>query len=297
MLKIAIIGGTGLLGSNLVKLYGNYDVKAFSRKQSNNIENRLNCVIDPNNLVKDLDAKFTKWQPDIIINTVALVNLQVCENDYTLAYDCNVRIAKEIAELSNKWNSYFIHISTDHYYTDQQKFHSELSKIDIVNNYAKTKYIAEKEVYAINQDALIVRTNIIGFRNNEKDSFFEWLLNSLEKNIQINMYTNFFTSPISAKQLGEILIKCYHHKLEGIYNICSSEVIDKFSFGVKTAHIFDFKPDISHSELTNSKSTVVRALNLGLDTTKIINELNIQLPTIDETLMCLYQEYNLNKDE
>lgn len=298
MLKIAIIGSTGLLGSNLTKLYEKHDVKAFSRKKSNNVKSSLNQVIDTNNLVSKLDEIFTKWQPNIIINAVALVNLQACENDYALAYDCNVRIAKELAEIAKKWHSYFIHISTDHYYTDQQRVHSELSKIDTVNNYAKTKYLAEQVVSEINQNTLIVRTNIIGFRNNDTDSFFEWLLNSLIQNVQINMYTNFLTSPISAKQLGDILIKCYHHKIQGVYNICSSEVIDKFSFGVKTARVFGLNANnINQSELINSKSNVNRALNLGLDTTKITNELKIKTPTIDETLANLYQEYKLNQDE
>lgn len=298
MLKIAIIGGTGLLGSNLTKLYEKHDVKAFSRQKSNNVKSSLNQVIDTNNLVIELDSIFTKWQPDIIINAVALVNLQACENDYTFAYDCNVRIAKELAEIAKKWHIYFIHISTDHFYTDKQKLHSELSKIDIVNNYAKTKCLAEQVVSEANNNALIIRTNIIGFRNTDTKSFFEWLLNSLEQNEKINMYTNFFTSPISVKQFGEILIKCYHQKLQGVYNICSSEVIDKFSFGVKTAQAFGFNANnINRSELISTKSTVKRALNLGLDSTKITNKLKIKLPTIDETIASLYQEYKLNQNE
>jgi len=290
-MKIAIIGGTGLLGSNLIKLYSKYDIKGFSRNYSKNINPLKNNIINFDNLSIEIDNYFELWTPDIIINTIALVNLEQCEKDINLANKINNNMAKDISSIAKKYGAYFIHISTDHFYNDLKTRHSEKDEIKLLNNYARTKYNAELEVSKVLPKALIVRTNIIGYRRNETDSFFEWLTKTLKKMETVNLYTNFFTSPISVNELGELLLKCYEKRLTGIYNIGSSEVINKYDFGIKTAEKFNFSiENISKSKLNNELSKFDRALTLGLDVSKIEKDLNLKMPTIDQTLNRLYTE-------
>lgn len=122
-------------------------------------------------------------------------------------------------------------------------------------------------------------------------------MTSLEAQETINLYANFYTSPISVNELGNILIKCYKANLTGIYNIASREVIDKYTFGIKTAKKFGLKLDnIKKSIISNKEHSLSRALTLGLDVSKIENDLNIKMPTIDETLNNLYKEYKDNNE-
>ncbi len=296
-MKIAIIGGTGLLGSNLVNLLSYSDIKAFSRELSNNIEDKYNNIIEFKNITEELNKNFKSWKPDIIINTIAIVNIQECENNYNKANYINCDVAIELAKLSKKYNSYFIHISTDHYYNDNKQLHDEECDISLLNNYAKTKYKAELELVKHTQKYLIVRTNIIGFRRRTAMSFFEWLLDSFEKEEKINLYTNFHTSPISVNELGKILLKCYNNNLVGTYNIGSSEVINKYDFGIKTAKKFNYKIDnITSSKLIDFDILTPRALTLGLDVSKIEKALDIKMPTINETINILYNEYEENNE-
>ncbi len=292
-MKIAIIGGTGLLGSNLVKLYYEYDVRSFSRGHSANVSKINNNILNFDCLDNELSQYFDAWKPNIIINAIALVSLQKCEDDYEAANDINCNIAVQISKIAQKYNSYFIHISTDHYYDDQLIIHNELQKVTLKNNYAITKYNAEREIEKNNRHAIIIRTNIIGFRRSIKDSFFEWLISALKNNEKINLYTNFYTSPIDVNHLGKILILCYEKKLSGIYNISSSMVIDKYSFGLKVAKKFGFSADyISEVEIKNISSVdLQRALTLGLDISKIENALQLKMPTIDKIIDNLYIEY------
>ena len=291
MIKIAIIGGTGLLGSNLVRLFSQYDVKAFSRRLGDNIFNEKNNIINFNNMETKLSNYFNKWIPDIIINTVALVNLEKCEKDYSKAYYINCEIAVNIAKIAQKYNSYFIHISTDHYFNDKKDLHNEIDKVILLNNYAKTKYEAEKEIVKINDKSLIVRTNIIGYRRTKIKSFFEWLLESLKSEDKIELYTNFYTSPINVNHLGDILLKCYNKKLFGIYNISSKEAINKYNFGLKVANKFEYNfQNVKKVKLLNEGNRLKRALSLGLDVSKIENNLNISMPTIDEVIDSLHKE-------
>lgn len=297
-MKIAIIGATGLLGSNIVKLFSkSYDIKSFSRKNAKNVESDKNNIIDFNEIENELTKYFDIWKPDIIINTIAIVNLQVCEDDIIIASYINSNIAQKIAKISLSYSSYFIHISTDHYYNDNNISHDEEVDVVLLNNYAKTKYDAEKEIVKLNNNFLIVRTNIIGFRMRNAESFFEWIIKSLVEQDTLNLYTNFYTSPISVNELGNILIKCYEKNLIGTYNIASRDVIDKYTFGIKTAKKFGFKcSNINKSIISNNDSNLMRALSLGLDVSKIEKALAIKMPTIDETLNNLYNEYKENNE-
>jgi len=296
-MKIAVFGGTGLLGSNLVENYldKGYEVRAYSRKNSLNIDKCNNNVIDFLSLENELYKEFDIWSPDIIINTIAMVNLQICEDNYDLAHFVNVEIAKKLALLAKENKSYFIHISTDHYYSDLIIKHNETDDIVLLNNYAKTKYEAEKEILGINNKALIVRTNIIGYRRNGYESFFEWLLNSVREEKIVDLYENFMTSPIDVNSLGNILIKCFKLKIKNTYNIAASEVIDKYNFGIKTAKIFNYKVDnINKVQMINSNKSLNRATSLGLDVSKIENDLGIKMPKVNEVIINLYKEYKEN---
>ncbi|MDC1157105.1 sugar nucleotide-binding protein [Alphaproteobacteria bacterium] len=299
MIKIAIIGGTGLLGSNLVKLFSSeHDVRAFSRIRSSNISDDLNTTVDFNYLETSLLRHFSEWKPNIIINAVAIVNLKECENNYSMAHYINCGIATQLSKISAKLNAYFVHISTDHYYNDGLKVHNESQHVVLLNNYAKTKYQAEIEVMQNYSNPLIVRTNIIGFRRRGAKSFFEWLLNGLAGDEALKLYTNYYTSPISVNQLGIIVLECFKKSLTGVYNIASSEVISKHNFGIRTAKKFGFAASniVGFSTLYGDNTELRRALTLGLDVTKIEKALNKNMPTIDDTLENLYFEYMEQND-
>jgi dTDP-4-dehydrorhamnose reductase len=162
-----------------------------------------------------------------------------------------------------------------------------------LNNYAKTNFEAEHVFLSFYNKAFVVWTNIFGFRKIGIDSFFEWLLNSIKEQRTINLFSNFYTSPISVNELSEILLKCHNKGLNGIYNISSSEVIDKFNFGIRTAEKFGYSTDnISKIAIQNNfQDNVTRALTLGLDVSKIETALSIKMPTVDETLDSLLKKY------
>jgi len=295
-MNIAIIGGTGLLGSNLVNLYAkrNINVLAFSRADAANIQSKYNQVIDFTNLESSLNNSFETFRPNIIINAIALVNLEKCEEDIDLCQHSNVDIAKVLAHLAKEYKSYFIHISTDHFYQDTILKHTEKEPLILRNNYARTKKEAERQVLKINFKTLIVRTNIIGFRRTQVPSFFEWLLHALENQTPIHLFKDFFTSPIDVKILGDLLLQCYEKKLTGVYNIASSEVINKYTFGLEMAKVFNFSSScIQESSIIEfqKNSSIQRATSLGLDVTKIEIALGVSMPSIETTLKNLLAEY------
>jgi len=78
-MRILITGCNGLLGSNLINYFNNSKYHTFGTSL-NNLKIDSDCFfvkgdLSDESFVKNLISNF---KPDIIINTVALVNLDLC---------------------------------------------------------------------------------------------------------------------------------------------------------------------------------------------------------------------------
>lgn len=284
LIKIVILGSTGMLGQELTKYFSSLgnEVIGVARKNADyNFD-----ILDDNKLFEC----FNKEKPDIIINTIAIVNLNDCEIDKGRAYLVNSRPAYIISQYCLENNIYFIQISTDHYYTDDNdKKHSENDKIHLLNEYARTKYLAES-LTLINPDALVIRTNIVGFRGWENDTFVEWALNALKSQESINVFEDYYTSSIDIYNFSKILADLIKDKPTGIYNISSSEVFSKKDFIFSLADTFDLSCDNCHPSKINVDG-LKRATSLGLSTKKVENYLGYKLPTLIEVVTSLKAHY------
>lgn len=289
-IKIIVLGSTGMLGQELTRYFSSLgnDVVGVARNNSD-------YNFDISNDDKLFEC-FEMEKPDIIINTVAIVNLNNCELDKGRAYLVNSRPASIISDYCMKKNIYFIQISTDHYYMgDNDKKHSEIDEICLLNEYARTKYLAEL-LSLKNPQSLVIRTNIVGFRGWENDTFVEWALNSLKSQEHINVFEDYYTSSIDIYSFSRIFGDLIKDRPSGIYNISSSEVFSKKDFIFSLADAFNISSsNCSPSKINNDK--IKRATSLGLSTKKIEDYLGYKLPTLKEVIDSLKEHYEDGKNE
>ena len=162
--------------------------------------------------------------------------------------------------------------------------------MQLTSNYSKTKY--EGEIFALkNKNALVIRTNITGFRpKGVFPSFIEWVTNALEKEQKIKLFDDYFTSTISTQQAAKILFDILEHKIVGRLNLASREVSSKKAF----VELFAQKTGLSsHNAESASVHNVLdkRSESIGLDVTRAESLLNYKLPTLDEVTSQLASEY------
>jgi dTDP-4-dehydrorhamnose reductase len=172
-MKIVTVGASGLLGSILVpvlKLAG-HNVVTVGRSATNHFR----C--DVGNL-KSVSSLLDELQPDILINLVALTDVDLCESDPRQAFSVNVRVTENIVSWieSAVKNCHLVHISTDQVY-DGTGPHSE-SDVMLSNYYAFSKYAAE--LAALRVASTVLRTNFFGkSRCNQRVSFTDWIYDSI----------------------------------------------------------------------------------------------------------------------
>ena len=276
--KALVFGANGLLGQAFSKELKSLGVESIGVARSSSdycidLVN-LDCV---HKIIYDSNA-------ELVINCAAIVSLMECENNPLLAKKINADLVDSIADACSSFDKKFIHISTDHYYlNDQKKLHKETDEIKIVNQYAMTKRMGELNALKF-KDSLIIRTNITGLRGNiSKPTFFEWLYHSLITRSRISLFNDFFTSTISAQLLAKYAILASNLEIKGLLNIASSECISKKDFALLLARNLSINFDwFEDSSVTKLKP--MRADSLGLDCSKAEKYLNFEMPNADEVI-------------
>ena len=286
MERYLILGSKGMLGKALVKECINRNFFTFEADiQSSSL--KFNIKND-NSII----ALIKKTKPTVVINTVAIVNLKRCDESPDEAYLVNARPAAILASLSKALNFKFIHISTDHFFCgNEDKKHSETASVTLLNEYARSKYVAE--LFAlINPESLVVRTNIVGFRNTpERPTFIEWLIKSLKENMPLHLFNDYYTSSIDVTSFSKILLDLISLGSSGIINIASPDVSSKKSFVeafAKELCLYPLKFTISSiKKLPNGP----RAESLGLDVSYAEKLLGYQFPKLEQVVKNLVHEY------
>lgn len=283
--NIVVLGSTGMLGQAIVKesLKRNYNVIGIAR------ENADICM----DIINDnaLQQALISIKPNIIINCVALVSLMECKKNPSYAYLVNARPSFILSSLCDKIGAYYIYISTDHYFTGDKDYkHKENDPMAILNEYALTKYIGEKNALLSN-NSLVVRTNIVGFRNNlNHPTFLEWIINEVRGNRQITLFEDYFTSSIYVKQFAQSLFDLIDKRIKGIINLASREVKSKKDFILELIKQLEFPLSFKIGNV-NDLLDVKRAESLGLDVANAEQILGYLLPNFKQVIENIVSDF------
>ncbi len=273
-MKFLIFGGNGVLGSYLCNfIKKRYHVRIVTRRRKKGIYLK-------NYNLKNIQKIISKEMPDVIINSIALTNVDKCEVKKKLAYYTNVTITKLIsnAVLNLKFKKpFFIHISSDQVYSGLGP-HTEKTPKPL-NYYSKTKLLSEKFVNL--KEGCVLRTNFLSYSKKPSD-FNNWIINSVKKNSEIFGFKNIYFSPLSLNTLSKIIILISKKKIGGIYNLGSIGGISKGNYikrflSVKFKNYKHFKL-INYQGKSSKKIIALRPLDMRLNCKKIITKYKIKLP-------------------
>lgn len=286
-MRILIIGASGMLGKALLSEAIARGMTVWGAARSG-AEFYLDATRD-----NDLSILIDRLKPEVVINTAALTNISECQKNPAQAYLINAHFVGVLADICFKKRIWLVHISTDHYFSaDRDKRHDEASPVVLVNEYARTKYAGECFALA-NPSALIIRTNVIGFRGRKDNpSFMEWVVQSLKEGLSMVLFDDSFVSSIHSRQFAVILYDLFEAQPRGLLNIASRDVFSKKLFveniaerlgyqlsGAKTGSVFDFQG-------------VMRAESLGLDVAKAESIIKRRLPDMQEVIDSAISEYS-----
>lgn len=291
LLKILTIGGTGMLGSSIMltetthDLYGTY---LYQKPKSTKM--------------KELDITDEKWvekilneiNPDAIIHTAAITDVDLCEKKPDFARKVHVDGTRNLVRYARELKAYFLYISTDSVFDGVKGNYKETETPNPMNVYAKTKFEGEVETLKYINSS-VIRVNIYGYNWLPKQSIAEWILNTLKKKEPIKLFTDVYFSPILVNHLTEFLFEIVERKLKGIYHVSEPEGISKFNFGRLLAKIYNLNRNlIVPISISSINLKAFRPLNPTLDCSKIQQETNKRLLNAQEGLLFFKKIGNSN---
>jgi dTDP-4-dehydrorhamnose reductase len=225
------------------------------------------------------------FRPDFILHTAGLTNVDRCQLDPSLAHRLNVEVTRNIAEAAQATGARLVHISTDHLFAGDRQFCDENTEPHPVNVYAQTKLEAERVVQQLCADALIVRTNFIGWGSSVRASFTDWILTSLQQGKTLNMFTDVFITPILINDLLDCIVELLNLNVSGILNVAGSERVSKYEVGLRTARLFDYDPgQIRPTSVEEFPFAAPRPRDMSLSTDRVASFLGRSMPDLSAGL-------------
>jgi dTDP-4-dehydrorhamnose reductase len=214
MHKILVTGVNGQLGSELKKLsawHPEFEFYFFDKEQLN--------IAD----TQSVASVFEQVQPQYCINCAAYTAVDKAESDREVAYQINAEGTGNIAIASAKYNTKFIHISTDYVFDGNGKEpYSEDYPTHPLNFYGLSKLEGEKACFEVNHEAIIIRTSWVysSFGNN----FVKTMLRLMSSKESINVVADQYGIPTYAADLARSLVEIitYPEWKAGLYHFSNT---------------------------------------------------------------------------
>lgn len=232
MIKIAITGGDGLVGSKIVEILKadeNFDVGAILEREMD-IANR-NCVF---NTLNGLNF-------DVFLHLAAYTNVDKAEIEKEKAWRINVEGTKNVFDAVHSLNKNFVYISTDFVFDGkmQNSPFFEDSEPKPISYYGLTKYEGEKIVQGKGTIIRISYPYRTKFGN--KSDIVRNIKSSLEQCKSLSMVTNSLIVPTFVDDIAYALKKFLLSKkfYSKIFHLVGANAISPYECGKIIANAFD----------------------------------------------------------
>jgi dTDP-4-dehydrorhamnose reductase len=283
MKKILITGSNGLLGQKLVySLIKRTDVEVIATSVgANRLINKNGYTYASLDITKksEVENVLQKYQPDVIINTAAMTNVDACETKRDECWALNVTAVQNIVDVIavHSPNTHLIHLSTDFIFDGEKgSEYVETDKPNPGSYYALSKYESEKVLEKSTIKWAIARTIIVyGIVDNmSRSNIVLWAKEALTKGQKINVVDDQFRSPTLAEDLAAGCMLIADKGATGIYHLSGPNTMSILEL---VYHVADhWKLDrslITPSKSNNLNQAAKRPPRTGFDISKARLEL------------------------
>lgn len=264
-MKILVTGASGLLGTRLVNSSKNFEVYGTYYQNPVNLGQGKTFRLDVSE--RSVSKYIRKLSPDIVVHTAALTNVDRCEIDPKKAYKANVEGTRNI--VLGAMNSKFIYISTDYIFDGEVGMYQEDNEPNPISYYGQTKLEGEQIVQKMCKNYIIARTSVL-YGWHTRLNFVSWVIHELQKGNKINIVTDQFNSPTLVDDLVEQIMVLIKQDEQGIFHTAGGERIDRYTFAVKIARLFELNQSLITPITSKSLNWVAkRPKDSSLDIKKI----------------------------
>lgn len=273
---ILVTGSNGQLGKELQQLADAYPQYRFV------FASREDLKLHHYGLVENF---FIATKPQYCINCAAYTAVDKAESEQDMAMLVNGEAVGHLAAICNKYNTKFIHISTDYVFNGESETpYKEDDATGPINTYGRSKMLGEQLCMKEDADAIIIRTAWVysSFGHN----FVKTMMRLMNERNELNVVADQIGSPTYAADLAKTILDIISSgKWEsGIYHYSNEGKISWYEFALAIKEITGSKAIVHPIETAQYPTPAKRPHYSLLNKDKIKSTYSINVPEWKESL-------------
>lgn len=260
-MKFIVLGGSGFVGLYITR---HLDAIGTSFSGKNGFV-KLDITKE-----KEVKSLFEKNRPDVVINSAAIADVDLCEKEKKSAELINGSSVEWLASAANEIGAKFVQISTDYIFDGETGNYKEGDKPNPINEYGKSKLIGE--INALKYNSIVLRVEMpygINLSKN-KNVFFESVIKNLRNDKPVNAAVDQIISPTYVEDVAPAIKSLVESNSTGIFHLASKEKLSRYEFSILIANAFDLdQSNIKKVKLDDFKLAARRPKKTFLNTEKI----------------------------
>ena len=288
-LKFLVTGSAGLVGQQEVKDLSKSN-QVFSCYNESKPEYGGSVKMDLKNY-EMISSVLTEIKPDVVIHLGAMTGVDLCEKEKTSASEINTRATEIIAKECSKLNSFLVYVSTDYVFDGNFGMYKEDNVANPLGFYGKSKLEGEKAVQNFSTNWCIARTSTPFGLHPTKKSFPMWVIENLQKQKQIDVLIDQFTSPTYVPNLSRMLIEISERRITGIIHAAGASKISRYQMASMVSDKLNLDGTLlKQISMNKMKWVAQRPKDSSLDVSRASSILNEKPQKIDQSLNLFIDE-------
>jgi len=286
-MKLLIIGGSGVIGSYLVKHFTDKGIDVeFTYLKNNLIDGKCSHKLDITCHDSTVNL-ISKINPDVVIHSVALTNVDECEQNHSLADSLHVDGTSNIIKGCKLCNSKIVYVSTSFVFDGTKDIYHEDDVGSPSTYYGLTKLQGEELITKSGLDYLIVRTDqpyCWSESWQHTNSVLRVLDNIKSRNIHREI-SDWYNTPTYVPDFVTSLSRLLDDNQQGIYHLVGSDYISRIEWALLTAEIFNFDKNMIESINSQSLHLLVKRGNVHISNEKLYRDTGIKMVGVKDGLL------------
>jgi dTDP-4-dehydrorhamnose reductase len=235
-MKIAIIGSTGQLGTDLMKILRNgHEVIGLTHRDIE-VSDYKSCLI------------LKKLRPEVVINTAAFHKTDQCEDEPLKTFSVNTLGAKNVAEISKEIGAITMYISTDYVFDGSKtEPYTEEDTPNPINTYGISKLAGELYTKQNPKHYIIRVASLFGTAgaSGKGGNFIETMIKKAMGKEEISVVNDMWMSPTYTKDAALIIKRILEANIPyGIYHATNKGYCTWFQFANEIFKLTGLSPTI-----------------------------------------------------
>lgn len=235
-------------------------------------------------------------QPDVVIHTAAIANIDLCESNRVLAEKMNVGVTRTIAAACAAFGAKLVFCSTDSVFDGRKGNYSERDFPSPINEYAETKIRGEQMVMDASKEnivarlALVMGLPVIGSGN----SFMHDTIVKLKAGEVCRFPAEEYRTPIDVITAGAALLELAESDFHGTIHLAGSTCCSRLEIGRAIAAAAGYSQELVMASPASMPGRARRAANACLDNNLARTILKTPMLTLTEGIY-LSLNYKVNR--